>query len=133
MKPESNRSEATKRRRMLDVHHAIDEAQSVSDLASIWGVTRQRASQWLGRHVDRATHNELVSNGLINGANKRRQFDLAARLELIGICRERGWSNEKIGFAIGVSAYAIWHLVQHNAPDGLAAAIEDMSDEREAA
>ena len=75
----------------------------------------------------------VISNGVIVAADKRRGFDVAARLELIALCRAKGWTWEKTSLAIGVSTVSLWCLIQHHAPDGLAVALEDMGEEREAA
>lgn len=132
MMPATLRSVEVRRERMKSIHRAIDEGWSLTELAKRWGVTRQRAAQWMIENGEDSARKEIVSNGRQSAANKIRDFDLPSRLELIQLCRANGWTHDKIAMAVGVTTVAIWALVRRHAPDGLTDALADFQQDEAA-
>ena len=124
--------QAQRRARKRDVQIALAEGRSVSWLAGKWGICSSSASLFLRDHASPEDHARIADNGRVQAGQTLRGFDLGARLELIALCRKHGWTLEKIGDAIGVSAAAVCVLVKRQAPHGLDEAIEDFREEEAA-
>jgi transposase len=125
-------NEAVNAKRMMDVQNAIAEGMAMTQLAELWGVSRPAVSQWCDRFINDADRAALRANANIIRGDKRRNYVLAARLELLAACRAAGMSFERIAAAMGVSGVSLWTLAHRHAPDGLAAAVEDFRDDEAA-
>ncbi len=117
-------------KRLRDVKQALAENGCISTLAKQWGLSKPGAFYWLSRHASPADHRKLAENGRTRAQQRMRGFDLAARMEMIAVCRAAGMSWERIGAAIGVTAVSVWTLASRHAPHGLTEALEDFRDER---
>jgi hypothetical protein len=122
----------TTQQRLRDVQQALNDGGCISTLATQWGISKPATCQWMDRHANPEDRRKLAENGRTRGQQKIRGFDLSARMELIAACRAAGMSWERIGEAIGRSGVALWTLARCNAPDGLAAALEDFRDDEAA-
>ena len=122
------------RNRLKDVQDALSEGHSMSWLSDRWNVTRAAVTTWCDKYVDPADHKRLAENGMVNGANRRRSYDIGARLEVIQILRKLDWSWARIGQALGCNGSVPYQFVQRYAPFGIDEALEDFADnEAEAA
>lgn len=122
------------RNRLKDVQDALTQGRSLSWLSDRWNVTRAAVTQWCNEYVDPADHKRLAEIGMVNGANRRRGYDIGARLELIQVLRKSGWSWARIGQALGCNATVPYQFVQRYAPFGIDEALQDFADnEAEAA
>jgi hypothetical protein len=119
-------------KRKTDVRNAIMAGAGFTQLAELWGVSRPCVSQWCDRHVEPEERAALRSNANIIRGDKRRNYVLAARLELLAACRAAGMSFERIAEAVGCSGVSLWTLAHRHAPDGLQAAVEDFRDDEAA-
>lgn len=130
--PATYRALNTQRQRKLDAKDAIQAGQCIADLARQWDVSRPRAHEWCRQHLSADEHKALADNGVACRSERKRDFHLGKRLEMIDLCTKNGWSLEQIGLAMGVSYTALWKLLHLHCPDGLGAALEDFREDEAA-
>ena len=123
---------ADNEKRKIDVQNAIATGAAMAHLAELWAISRPAVSQWCDRFVDEHDRAQLRSNANQIRADKRRDFHLVARLELLAAARAAGMSWERIGQAMGLAGVTLWSLAHRHAPDGLDAAMEDFRDDEAA-
>jgi hypothetical protein len=125
-------NEAANAKRMVDVRNAIATGAGFTQLGELWGVCRPAVSLWCARNVRAEDCAALRANANQRRADKIRDFDLVARLELLAVARAAGMSWERIGMAMGITGPALWSLAHRHAPDGLEAALNDFRDDEAA-
>lgn len=126
-------NEAVNAKRMLDVQNAIAEGMAMTQLAELWGVSRPAVSQWCDRFINDADRAALRANANMIRGDKRRNYSLSARMELLAVARDAGMSWERIGAAMGVAGVTLWTLARRHAPHGLAEAMEDFREDQRVA
>ena len=130
--PPTNRSLEMLRSRKLDVANALVNGGCIADLARLWRISRPRAHEWCASHLSIDDRRTLAENGRASAAERKREFDLGKRLEMIALCKANGWPLEKIALAIGVTYTSLWRLLELHAPHGLTEALEDYREEEAA-
>jgi hypothetical protein len=125
--------------RCADVQWALSSNAGFSDLAALWMVSRVAAWWWCKRHCSERECEALAHNGrthrVYTDFKDRHELGtrVGDRLALITLTREHGWSDARLARAIGVHPSAISEWLRRNAPDGVADALADYTEEAEAA
>jgi lambda repressor-like predicted transcriptional regulator len=123
---------AQMRQRKKDAAEALARGECMMDLSKKWGVSRPCVSEWCARNISREDRRALAENGYAKSDHNRNVFGTSDRLELVALCREKGWTDARISRALGISRAGLCQWLKRNAPDGIDDALSDYRDEEAA-
>ena len=118
------------RKRMETVRFAIENGHGYGKLSYVWNVTTSAAYEWCKRNATPEQMARLAENGFNIRERKRASCDTKDRLELVQLCRSKGWADAKTARAIGFAPSALSNWLKAHAPFGIDDALQDFADEK---